>query len=247
LPLTADLSGYAGRTAQLRFRMFNDENTHGFGFKVDDIAVGTALKEDVEGGAPSWTRDGFVVVDNGTYPVQYTRYYLAENRQYAGYDKTLAEGPYNFGWGVTAPNKVERFPYQNGLLVWYATSLYGDNNTSAHPGWGQSLPVDARATALKWSDGTVARQRIQAFDATFGLEKTDPISLHREVAATGGTQSTTLKVGAQAAQPVFDDTDPNRYYDPANPQGSTKVAGTGTRIRVVNSNDGKGEMTVQVN
>jgi immune inhibitor A len=245
VPLTADLAGYAGRTAQLRFRMFNDDNTHGFGFKVDDIAVGTALTENVEGGAPTWTKDGFITVVNGTYPVEYTRYYLAENRQYAGYDATLAQGPYNFGWGVTAPDKAERFPYQNGLLVWYSTSLYGDNNTSQHPGWGQSLPVDARATALRWSDGTVARQRIQAFDATFGLERTDPLSLHREV-GTAPTM-TTLKVGAQSAQPVFDDTDPNRYYDAADPQASVKVAGTGTKIRVVSSNTSKGEMTVQVN
>ena len=31
------------------------------------------------------------------------RYYIAENRQYLGYDKTLQEGPYNFGWTVTRP------------------------------------------------------------------------------------------------------------------------------------------------
>jgi immune inhibitor A len=245
--LSADLSSYAGKSVKIRFRMVNDAGYHEVGFKVDDIAVGSALSTGVEDDAPGWTRDGFLVVTNGSYSTPFTQYYLAENRQYAGYDKTLAEGPYNFGWGVTAPSKAERFPYQNGLLVWYSTSLYSDNNTSQHPGWGQSLPVDARATALTWSDGTVARQRIQAFDATFGLDKTDPLSLHREVGTASAPRMTTLKVGAQSAQPVFDDTDPNRYYDPADPQASVKVAGTGTKIRVVNSNDSKGEMTVQVN
>jgi immune inhibitor A len=247
--LSADLSAYAGQKAKVRFRMFNDAGYHEVGFKVDDIAVGSALSTDVEDDAAGWTRDGFLVVTDGSYDTEYTRYYLAENRQYAGYDRTLAEGPYNFGWNVTAPDKVERFPFQNGLLVWYANSLYSDNNTSQHPGGGEALPVDARAAALKWSDGTVARNRIQAFDATFGLSKTDPLSLHREVALKeGGSKMTTLNVGKQPAEPVFDDTDPNRYYDAVNnPGGSVVVAGTGTTIRVLKSNDRKGEMTVKVN
>jgi len=246
--LRADLAAYAGQKAKLRFRMFNDAGFHELGFKVDDIAVGSALRTDVEDDAAGWTKDGFKVVTDGAFFTDYTHYYLAENRQYAGYDRTLAEGPYNFGWAVTAPDKVERFPFQNGLLVWYANSLYSDNNTSQHPGGGEALPVDARAAALKWSDGTVARNRIQAFDATFGLSKTDPLLLHSEVALQGGgAKTTTLQVGKRPALPVFDDTDPKRYYDAANPNGSVIVAGTGTTIRVLKSNDRKGEMTVKVN
>lgn len=242
--LTADLSQYAGQQAELRFRMTNDANTHGFGFAVDAITVGTALVEDVEDDAPDWVKDGFFVVEDGTYPVTYEHYYLAENRQYMGYDKTLAEGPYNFGWGTTKPNWVEHFPYQNGMLVWYVNSLYSDNNTSVHPGAGEVLPVDARAAALKWSDGVVARNRIQAFDATFSLSRTDPLSLHRETTAG----MTTLDVGSQPAVRTFDDSDPMRYYDAKdNPQGSVIVGGTGTTIKVVGSNDDKGHMTVQVN
>ncbi len=47
---------------------------------------------------------------------------------------------------------------------------------------------------------------------------------------------------------VFDDTNPNAYYDPANPMGSVRVAGTGTKIKVVKSgpdgiHDGQGELT----
>jgi immune inhibitor A len=246
-PLTASLADYAGQQAQLRFRMFNDANTHGFGFKVDNIRVGDALSEDVEGGAPDWTRDGFRVVTNGTYQTSFSRYYLAENRQYGGYDSTLAQGPYNFGWAATRPSWVERYPYQNGLLVWYWNTGTTDNNTSQHPGFGEATPVDARPTALKWSDGTVARNRIQPFDATFGLNKTDPISLHREVVKDGQPVMTTLEVGKQNPVPVFDDTDPNAYYDANNPTGSVKVAGTGTTIRVLKENDTKDEMTVKVN
>jgi immune inhibitor A len=241
VPLTADLSDYAG-PAQLRFTMFNDAAENELGFKVDDIKVGDALVEGVEDGATDWTLDGFQVAENGQTVNEYNQYYIAENRQYLGYDKTLQQGPYNFGFANSAPDKVERFPYQNGLLVWYWNTAYADNNVSRHPGAGESLPVDANAAALRWSDDVVARNRIQAFDATFGLERTDPISLHRDIA----TGTTTLDVPSRAAVPVFDDTNPLAYYDAANPQNSVKVAGSGTTIRVVNSNK-NGMMQLEVN
>ena len=170
------------------------------------------------------------------------RYYLAENRQYAGYDTTLQTGPYNFGWALSAPDTVEHYPYQNGLLITYWNAGQSNNNTRQHPGAGLALPVDARPQSLLWSDGTPARNRIQSFDATFGKEATDSISLHRETAAG----LTTLKVPSRPGIAVFDDTNPNAYYDPANPQASVVVAGTGTRIQVVQSNP-KGMMTVKVN
>ncbi len=169
------------------------------------------------------------------------RFYIAENRQYLGLDTTLQQGPYNFGWGTSSPDRVEHFPYQNGLLISYWNTARSRNTVRTHPGEGLVLPVDARPTALKWSDGTNARNRIQTFDATFGTEATDAISLHRETAAG----MTTLQVPSSKAVPVFDDTNPNAYYDPANELGSVKVAGTGTKIKVVQSNS-QGMMTVQV-
>ena len=170
------------------------------------------------------------------------RFYIAENRQYAGYDSTLRVGPYNFGWLETKPNWVEHFPYQDGLLINYWNTAVSNNNTRIHPGTGRVLPIDARPAALRWSDGVVARNRIQSFDSTFGVERTDPISLHRETAAG----MTTLGVPAQAPVSTFDDSDPARYYDAANPMGSVKVAGVGVTIRVVQSNS-TGKMTVEVN
>lgn len=245
--LTADLSAYAGKTATVRFRMVNDAGYHELGLKVDDVAVGTALATDFESGFDGWTLDGFTGISGGGYTTTFDQYYLAENRVYAGYDKTLAEGPYNFGWSVSHPDRVEHFPYQDGLLVWYKNGLYSDNNTIQHPGYGQALPVDAHPTALRWSNGTLARARIQSYDATFGLERTDPLSLHLESVANGATVASTLRVPSQPAVPVFDDSDVNRYYDPSNPLGSTKVAGTGTKITVVKQNKNQGTMTVQVN
>lgn len=239
--LTADLSAYAGDTAQVRFRYWTDVAATEPGFQVDAISVGDALTTD--DGASDWTLDGFTVIEGGGYHQPYSHFYLAENRVYGGYDTTLKTGPYNFGWALSAADKVEHFPYQDGLLVWYVNSLYADNNTSQHPGGGEALPVDARATALTWSDGTVARNRIQTFDATFGLDKTDAITLHRET--EDGVL--TLTVPSQKAVPVFDDTNPYAYYDETNPAGSVIVGGTGTTIEVLGANQRKGTMKIEVN
>jgi M6 family metalloprotease-like protein len=169
------------------------------------------------------------------------RYYIVENRQYLGYDATLKTGPYNFGWAVSSPDMVEHFPYQDGISITYWNTAQVDNNTSQHPGLGLALPVDAHPSALSWSDGTVARNRIQSFDATFGKQATDAISLHRETAAG----SSTLVVPARDSVSVFDDTNPSAYYDVRNPQGSVLVAGTGTTIKV-QSNNSKGIASVKV-
>lgn len=240
VPLTADMSAFAGQTAQVRVRYWTDVAEAKPGFQIDGIQVSGLAATD---GADDWTLDGFQRVVDGKYTQSYSHYYVAENRVYGGYDATLRTGPYNFGWQQTALDKVEHFPYQDGLLVWYVNSLYQDNNTSQHPGAGEALVVDARAKALKWSDGTVARNRIQPFDATFGQHKTDPISLHRETEAG----MTTLKVPAQKAITTFDDTNPDAYYDPANPLGSVRVGGTGTTIKITDQNVNRGFMTVQVN
>lgn len=241
--LTADLAAYAGQTAQIRFRYVTDGAVNNPGFKVDDIAVGDALSTDVEDGAADWERAGFVLIEDGGYTVQYDHRYIAENRVYGGYDATLAEGPYNFGWSQSNPNRVEHFPFQDGLLIWYVNGLYEDNNTSAHPGGGQALPVDARPQALTWTDGTIARNRIQTFDATFGLDKTDKLSLHRETEEG----MTTLELKKQKPVSLFDDSDPYAYYDEANPQNSVIVGGTGTTIQVVGADRREGTMTLEVN
>ncbi len=242
VPLTADLSAYAGEQVQIRFRMVNDAAVNGLGLMVDAVTVGSALDEGAENGAPGWTMDKFLIAEKGQAVREFAHYYIAENRTYLGYDKTLAEGPYNFGWSRSEPNRVEHFPYQDGMLVWYWNTSYGDNDVTGHLGAGEVLPVDARGSALTWSDGTVARNRIQAFDATFGLDATDPISLHRETA----TGMSTLQVPARAAVPVFDDSQASRYYDAKdNPQGGVLVPDTGTHIKVVNTNR-NGMMQVRV-
>src|SRR5690606_18679439 len=123
-------------------------------------ADGTVLfADDAESADPAWTANGFSRI-GASFTKDYKQYYIAENRQYVSYDTTLRTGPYNFGFtGTDRPNWVEHFPYQNGLLIWKWDTSQTDNNTSQHPGTGLILPVDSHPDALRWSDGTLMRNR----------------------------------------------------------------------------------------
>lgn len=221
-----DLSEYAGKKVQFRFLYQTDGGVNEAGAFLDDISVtidGKTTTDDVESADSDWTAKGFTRM-NGTDVKEVSHYYLAEYRRYNGYDATLKTGPYNFGF-KDRPDFVEHFPYQEGMLVWYVDNEYVDNNVSDHPGHGLVLPVDANATPMRWPDGKLANQRIQPFDATFGLKKSKKFTLHKEGMAA--------PVKSRAAVKQFDDTNPNRYWFAGNPQASTKVAGSGTKIKVL--------------
>lgn len=240
--LTADLSAYAGQNVKLRFRTANDGGVAYYGFAIDDLSVGSAYTTDFSS-FDGWTNKEYMGITDGTYTSTYPRFYIAENRQYKGYDKTLAEGPYNFGYGVTAPDKVDHYAYQDGLLIWYKNGAYGDNNTSEHPGGGQALIVDAAVGTLKWSNGTLARNRMQGYDSTFDVDRTDALHLENEIA---GAPNNVLDVPARKGVPTFYDSSETAYYDAANPAHSTKTAGSGVKIKVLYSDERRGTMTLSV-
>jgi immune inhibitor A len=228
-----------GKPSLFRFRYQTDGGVNYAGAFLDQIAVKvgqtTALSDDVENGANGWTANGWKI-STGSETKVTPQYYLLENRAYVGYDKTLQQGPYNFDEAYTRPNWVEFFPYQDGMLVWYADKAYADNNTSQHPGHGQALPVDARPKPFAYPDGTKPGNRRQPFDATFGLQATDPVCLHKQVLVGSGANATVQTL--EACQPstagiaTFDDTNKDAYYSTANPLGSTKVAGVGVKATV---------------
>jgi immune inhibitor A len=239
--ISYDLSAYQGQSVQFRFRYATDGGLHFDGPFLDDLEVtadGTSvLKDDVESGANGWTATGFTQM-GGSTSVDVANFYLAENRVYSGYDTTLKTGPYNFGFGDTQSDWVERFPYQNGLLVWYSDGACTDNNTISHPGCGQALPVDARPAPVTFPDGVRLGNRRQPFDATFGQEATNKVTFHRNgVAAV---------VPSQRAIPTFDDKNPDAYWSALNPLASTKVAGSGTKISVLDTSRNGDQMTVSV-
>ena len=142
-------------------------------------------------------------------------YYLIENRQYVGYDATLAQGPYNFSEASRRPNWVEFYSFQDGMLVWLVDHAAADNNTSLHPGTGYALPVDATPNSLTYErrhepDAT----GVEPFDATFGLDGDRPrCCLHKQVAADNELAARRWRPARRRSRGVatFDDT--SDYYD----------------------------------
>ena len=239
---TADLSAYANQSIQLRFLYETDGAVAGEGFGVDNIQVGGGPVDDAETDT-GWIFDGFVRTD-GTVTSEFFNAYVLEYRQYRGYDNALDLGPYNFvdpSSTAGVPNLVEHFPYQDGLLISYWDTSFADNNVGDHPGGGLILPIDAHPGILTWSDGSVARPRIQSYDSTFGLERTEAISLHN-ISPAGTVNDLTLNRSSLPAVRVFDDS--KSYWVNGHPGdaaangryqsewASVNVPNTGTVIKV---------------
>ncbi|WP_018352252.1 immune inhibitor A domain-containing protein [Longispora albida] len=234
--ISFDLSAYVGKKVQFRYQYVTDGNTHGKGVMIDNVAVvknGTvAWTDGAESGDAGWSAKGFQILVDGALVKQNPHFYLIENRQYTSYDASLRNGPYNFGFPEKA-DWVERFPFFSGTLVWYVDSKYGDNNTKAHPGHGMALPVDARPAPITLPDAakTKLRNRLQGFDGAFGRKGISAVTFHGK-----GTEVT---APARPGVAVFDDSDPNRYWDASNPWNSVQVAGSGVKVEILLDGNGQ--------
>ncbi len=207
------------------------------GFAIDEIAITGSATDGAESDT-GWTFDSNSAAGfhrtTGNELFEVFNAYVAESRQYVGYDANLKTGPYNFG-GSVAANWAERFPYEAGLLVWYYDSFYSDNAVGDHPGEGLILPVDAHYAIDHYSDGQVMRGRLQARDATFGVKPSSKVTIYK------GGVPTVLK--SKAAVPTFDDM--QSYYVASDPGDaishhqaawmSVNNPHTGTRIQVLNN------------
>ncbi len=226
IPLTADLSAYTGDVL-IGFQYWTDVAVVEPGFMVDDILISGYPLDDAESDA-GWTFDGFRLT-TGHESAFYFNAYVAEFRQYLGYDGGLANA-YKFDpWGDPAySNWVERFPYQDGLLISYWDTSFENNNVTAHCGEGRCggllLPIDAHPDVLyhdywyPWSWWN----RIQVYDATFGLDPTDAVTL-----TVAGVPSYHPSL---PAVPIFDDN--LSYWRPDRPTASVITPQTGTQIRI---------------
>lgn len=207
------------------FRYWTDGFVVEPGFMVDDIQI-TGYPLDDDESDTGWLFTGFTW-STGSESAYFSNYYVAEFRQYRGFDKGLTNS-YNFGWSsdLDLLNWVERFPYQDGLLINYWDSSFENNNVGANCASGHCggllLPVDAHPELMYRADGGIWRNRVQTYDSTFGLASTDAVTLHWL-----GDQS---YHASQPAVPIFDDN--NEYWDIANPMGSVQVPHTGTQIRI---------------
>ncbi|MGS2613756.1 immune inhibitor A domain-containing protein [Micromonospora sp. LZ34] len=239
--LSYDLSAYAGQTVQFRYRYQTDGGVHLAGAFLDNVSLvadgATVWTDDAETLAAEWTAKGFTRM-TGSVTDTYPRFYIAENRSYVGYDDTLRTGGYNYGFTNTRPNWVERFSNHPGMLVWYVNYAYGDNNTSEHPGFGLNLPVDVRPGQIKVGQGGITNRR-NGYDATF--------SKFGKPAQTFHVNGVPVTVPALDPNPVFSDSGPNKYWTASNPWNSVKVAGSGTRIEIVQqSTNPTDDMVVKV-
>jgi immune inhibitor A len=222
-----DASAFAGQDVLIQFRYRTDGAVANPGFMVDDIAVGDFTSNAEPGDEAQWTLEGFSQT-TGTETVATFNAYVAEYRQYRLNDFFLKPGPYEFTF-ADLPNYVEHFPYQDGLLVSYWDNYHTDNNTSQHPGEGLILPIDAHPELLVASSGNYERARVQVYDATFTLSKTDKITLNSYDRATGEQFGPKTHPGLPGVS-VFDDSD--TYWYPEVPGLGVILPDTGTQIRI---------------
>lgn len=223
------LNSIAGKNAQLRLKYHTDGGFILDGFFADQISVvadGTPLFTDgAESGNNGWTPNGFKTT-TGSETQTFDQFYIASYRAYTSYDNYFKTGPYNFG-DPTKPNWAQHFAYQDGLLVSYWDTSVVDNNTSAHPGEGLILPVDANPEPIYNLQGAAWRPRIAGYDAPFSLQKSDSFSL-----LAGGRSSL---IRGKDAQPLFDDG--RSYWSAAQPTAGVKVPAAGVKIRVQKQTD----------
>lgn len=234
VPASFNLAAFGGQTVLLRLRYWTDGAVQGKGLLADSIVLGS-FSDGAETGANGWTLQGFQA-STGTEASSSFNAYIAEFRQYRGYDTGLQTGPYNFGFRNSRPDWVEHYPYQDGLLISYWDVFFSDNNTSEHPGGGLILPVDAHPSPLMRASGVPWSARVQSYDSTFGLDPTDAITLN-----TLGLPSFHPSL---PPVPVFYDL--NDYWSPATPLSGVQVPRTGASIRVVNTSAQGNFMEVQV-
>ncbi|MDP9861153.1 MULTISPECIES: immune inhibitor A domain-containing protein [Streptosporangium] len=221
--LSLPLDAYRGKKIQFRFRYFTDTNTAENGFIVD--AVTGAVTDDAENGDNGWSAAGFSRVGK-TGTKQHPRAYIAENRRYTGYGAYLKTGPYSAGFSndPTRREIYEHYSYREGVLVWLWDTYYTDNATRNHPGEGMILPIDAHPVPLLWKDNSMVNDRLQGFDAPFGLSSTGRFALHKDSAKT--------TFPSLPAVPAFNDRTGVYWYS-TSPLLGVRPPDTNTEIKVV--------------
>lgn len=209
-----DLSDYAGKKIDLRFRYVTDWGYNDPGIFVDNVNI-TADGEKIftEGGESSesnFTHNGFDKYDGYTYS---DHYYLLEWRNHQGVDEGLA----NIKRGSSLMS------FDGGLVVWYVDPSYTDNWTGIHPGDGFLGVVDAHADeSLVWSSGEDATTRYHVRDAAFGLNPTSPLDLLYP--------TMTLTAPSQEEVSLFNDA--KMYTNTYLPDAGRNLTNYGLKVRV---------------
>ena len=196
-----DLTPYAGQTIKLRLVYNTDAAFTPRGWHADDfelVSDGTVVwSDDVEGGENGWRASGGTftntsgqgwTINNGDREIQ--RFYLAEWRNFDGFDKGL-QYAYDTTYSRDGAWKVEKVKYNApGLLVWYRDSTYTNNvlvtNLESAPSIGAKgtlLLVDAHFDPLRRTGAAAEKDptrhknmegRTQTSNAAFSFRNTYP-------------------------------------------------------------------------
>ncbi|WP_031164253.1 immune inhibitor A domain-containing protein [Streptosporangium roseum] len=231
-----DLAPFAGKTVKLRLTYDTDAAFSPRGWHADDFALTngaqTVWSDDVEGGLNGWTPSGGTftnthgqgwVVNDGQREV--SRFYLAEWRNFDGFDKGLQHA-YDTNYSRDGAWKVEKFKYNApGLLVWYRDSTFVNNslinNLELPPSIGSKgtlMIVDSHYEPLRRTgvaaekDGELRdnlQGRVQTGNAAFSFGKTYPFTECVEAAGEPFSEYCT-QIGAQRGVSEF--TDAKTWY-----------------------------------
>ncbi|WP_406631743.1 hypothetical protein [Amycolatopsis sp. WGS_07] len=169
------------------------------------------------------------------------RYYLAENRRYAGYNSDLRRAYFR-----SDPDSsiVQRFGYQPGMLLWYWNRSYTDNRMAEHPGAGQVIPIDAHPDQISSDDGREASVGVQMYDATFTLTPTPALDLRWSNRNEDNIKyQAKISAPSAPAQPAFDD---RLWAAKKLPGTAVKVPDTGTSITLAGEALDGGTVTVRL-
>jgi len=217
---TFDLSAYAGKVVQLRFRYVTDEAVSYRGWMVDDIQV-DAYPLDTADSENGWVAQGWSLID-GTVRKTARNYYLLEYRTATGFDISMKSW-YNFV--DYAANRAEFVEANPGVLAWYRTTEFTDNWVGSHPWQGFLLLLDSHPDLFTAKGSTKLgkkifgakvevpfRTRLQLIDAAFS---TSPLKSGQKLTSWFGSIFPT-PVPSLAPVTAFDDTKAyvdDRYYN----------------------------------
>ena len=156
------------------------------------------------------TFDGFRVTTGIARTQRFFNAYVAENRQYDGYDKSLRTA-YNFGFTRLASRTRWRpTRTRTALLITLLGHVVRRQQRRRPPGCGPFLPVDAHPTFCHWPDGTLMRPRI--------------LSLRLDLRARATDAASTVAQGQRQPDAASRPSRPCRRSTTPRPGGSTATA-----------------------
>jgi immune inhibitor A len=229
--VTYDLTPFAGQTVKLRFRYLTDPGVSPRGWQ---IAWFSFAGQTWDTSVPArFTTDSWSIV-TGKHTAISTQYYLAEYRNWKGFDDVL-KNVYQFKNADTT--QVDWYPYSQGLLLMKRDTFYQDNMTAMHPGDGMLLPLDAHPYPDFFQVGLAPvravasvnanwRSRVQTRDAAFSRMRTPEVTL-----SSYGWMVGAQTLPSRPKSPVFDDS--WVYFSEAAPDAGVNVPTYGLHIEVL--------------